>query len=125
MNRLLEFDLQARTELLAYLVASQLVLRQRTGHWLRPEQLVESTRLWLRLNGRRADWLQRVTLACRAQRLAEQLERSSRETCDARSLARMFFGGVRLDLGSRAVMEIFVACVANLPGEIVFRKQGG
>ncbi|MFL9894955.1 hypothetical protein P0D71_11960 [Paraburkholderia sp. RL17-383-BIF-A] len=125
MNRLLELDLQARTELLAYLVALQLVARQKTGQWLKPGQLIESTRLWLRLNGRRADWLQRVTLACRTQRLAEQLERTSPERFDARSLARMFFCGVRLDWRSQVVIEIFVACVANLPGEIVFHRQGG
>jgi hypothetical protein len=37
----------------------------------------------------------------------------------------MFFCGVRLDWRSQVVIEIFVACVANLPGEIVFHRQGG
>ena len=125
MNRLLEFDLQARTELLAYLVASQLVMRQKTGQWLKAAHLVESTQLWLRLNGRQAGWLQRVTLACRAQQVAEHLERTSQQTGDARVLARMFFGGVRLDLRSRAVIEIFVACASNLPGAMVFHGEVG
>lgn len=124
-HRLVDFDLYARTELLAYLVASQLVRRQRTKQWLNFEQLVEYTHLWLRLNGRRVDWLQRVGLACRAQCLAERIERTSRERRDAKTVARMFLGGRRLDLRSPVVAEIFVACAANLPGQVVFHGEHG
>lgn len=125
MDRLIDFDLNARTELLAYLVASELVMHQKTNQWLSVDQLVESTHLWLRLNGRNADWLQRVGLACRAQRLAEQIKQTSRERCDAKTVARMFFGGLRLDLRSPVVMEILVACAANLPGQVVFYGAHG
>lgn len=51
-HRLVDLDLYAQTELLAYLVASQLVMRQRTSQWLNFEQLVEYSHRWLRLNGR-------------------------------------------------------------------------
>ncbi|SOE98716.1 hypothetical protein SAMN05446635_6693 [Burkholderia sp. OK233] len=124
-HRLVDFDLYARTELLACLVASQLAMRQRTNQWLNIEQLVVYTHLWLRLNGRRADWLQRVGLACRAQRLAEQIEQGSREGRDAKTVAHMFFGCLRLDLRSPVVTEIFVVCAANLPGQVVFHGEHG
>ena len=124
-HRLVDFDLYAQTELLAYLVASQLVMRQRTSQWLNFEQLVEYSHLWLRLNGRRADWLQRVGLACRAQRLAEQIEQTSRERYDAKIASRMFFDGPHLDLRSPVVTEIFVVCAANLPGQVVFHGEHG
>ncbi|HEX7907011.1 MAG TPA: hypothetical protein VF534_02840 [Paraburkholderia sp.] len=123
MTRLLDFDLLARTELLTYLVVSQLVMRQRTGRWLKVEHLVECTHLWLRLNGHQADWLQRATLACRAQSLAEKIARSSQRKYDARTVVPMFFGSLRLDLRSSGVVEIFVTCAANLPGQLGFPSR--
>jgi len=124
-HRLVDFDLYAQTELLAYLVASQLVMHQRTSQWLNLEPLVEYSHLWLRLNSRRADWLQRIGLACRAQRLAEQIEQTSRERYDAKTVARMLFDGLRLDLRSPVVTEIFVVCATNLPGQVVFHGEYG
>ncbi len=123
MTRLLDFDLLARTELLTYLVASQLATRQRTGRWLTAEHLVECTHLWLRLNGQQADWLQRVTLACRAEYLAEQLARTSKKKYDAKALAPMFISRLRLDLQSPGVVEIFITCAANLPGQLAFPRK--
>lgn len=123
MTRLLDFDLLARTELLTYLVASQLAMREKTGRWLKVEHVVESTHLWLRLNGREADWLQRVTLACRAQYLAENVPWGTQERYDAKTGAGMFFGGLRLDFRSPAVIEIFIACAANLPGQLAFPSK--
>ncbi|MFP3564918.1 hypothetical protein [Paraburkholderia sp. SIMBA_030] len=120
MTRLLDFDLVARTELLTYLVASQLAMREKTGRWLKVEHLVERTHLWLRVNGRKADWLQRVTLACRAQYLAENVAWTSQRRYDAKTVAGAFFGGLRLDFRSPAVIEIFIACAANLPGQLTF-----
>ncbi|ANB75634.1 glutamine amidotransferase-like uncharacterized protein [Paraburkholderia sp. GAS348] len=120
MIRLLEFDLLARTELLTYLVASQLAMRHKTGRWLTTEHVVESTHLWLQLNGYEADWLQRVSLACRAQYLAERGTWASQRRPDAKTVAGAFFSGVRLDFKSPAVIEIFIACAANLPGLIRF-----
>ncbi|RDK00785.1 hypothetical protein [Paraburkholderia lacunae] len=125
MTRLLDFDMRARTELLTYLVASQLAMRQKTSHWLKVEHLVESTHIWLRLNGREADWLQRVTLAYRAQHLAEHVARTSQRRYDEKTVAGMFFGGLRLDFRSPAVLEIFIACAANLPGQLSFRGKSG
>ncbi|TFE36403.1 hypothetical protein E2553_42310 [Paraburkholderia dipogonis] len=124
MNRILNLNFQASAELVACLVASQLEMRQKTGQWLKATQLVKSARLWSRLNGRHADWRQRVTPACRARHLAERLKRTPQQTCDARTLARRYFGGVRLDLRSKAVSEILVTSAANSPRDIVLHGEG-
>lgn len=50
-KRLSGLDGEARTELLCYLVVSQLVGRVRTSSWLRTDHLVESTRIWSDGNG--------------------------------------------------------------------------
>jgi hypothetical protein len=125
MPRLLDSDLRARVELLTYLVASQLAQRQINGRWLEIEHLVQSTDMWLRLNGVYADWLQRVTLAGRSQALADYIARTSKRRFGARAVASMFSDGVWLNYRSPAVADIFDVCSRGLPGHIVFYDCNG
>ncbi|WP_144161541.1 hypothetical protein [Paraburkholderia sp. BCC1885] len=48
-------DDEARSELLTYLVVSQLVGHATTGKWLKVEHLIESENLWLKANGGNGD----------------------------------------------------------------------
>lgn len=73
MSNPFNLDLQARAELLTYLVASNLLALELTGEWLPVTNLVESTSVWMSSNGAGADVLERVRLAGKAHRLAQDL----------------------------------------------------
>lgn len=63
MSTTLNFDDEALTELLCYLVVAELVAMARSGEWLRTDHLVESARIWLKANGATCEWQERVRLA--------------------------------------------------------------
>ena len=124
MTRLLDFDLRARAEVLTYLVASQLAQRQMSRRWLEVEDLVQSTHMWLRFNRMQASWLQRVTLAGRAQAVAEHIARTSKRRFGPDTVAGMFCDGVGLNFQSSAVVDLYIVCSRYLPGRIVFYDNG-
>jgi hypothetical protein len=59
----MNFDDEARTGLLSYLVVGEPVSMVRTGDWLNTGHLVELARLWMHANGARCDWQDRVVIA--------------------------------------------------------------
>jgi len=63
MSIFMNFDDDARAELLCYLVVGELVSMARTGDWLNTGHLVELARLWMHANGARCDWQDRVVIA--------------------------------------------------------------
>ncbi|SDG19231.1 hypothetical protein [Paraburkholderia phenazinium] len=107
-------NIGAQAELLTYLVVSQLIKRYLTGKWLATEHVVESTHLWLHLNGGDFDLLQRVTLASRAQGVAELVMRTSSMSFDAKTLGDAFLDHLHLDYKAPAVVEIYRLCVAQI-----------
>jgi hypothetical protein len=109
-----EPDISAQAELMTFLVVSQLVKRHLTGRWLKVEHVVESTHLWLHVNGGGIDWIQRVMLASRAQELAAHVTRVSTVRFDARTLAGAFVDYRRLDYKSPAVAEVYRTCLLNV-----------
>jgi len=112
-------NIGAQAELLTYLVVSQLIRRFLTGTWLTVEHVVESTHLWLHVNGGEFDVLQRVALASRSQDMAAHVTRISPITFDAKTLGGAFLDHLHLDYESPAVAEIYRACVA----QIIFELQ--
>ncbi len=106
-------DDEARAELLCYLVVGQLVARSRTGEWLRPDHLVESTRIWLSGNGADADWSERVHLGALSERIALDFAEMPR-FADSASLAKLFTDGWRLDYRSPIVRGVHAACKSEL-----------
>lgn len=114
MTQSLDFGLLAPAELLTYLVVSQLTEHHATGEWLRDEHQLEAARRWLRFNGGDVSWPRRLTLASRAQQVAEHVARISEMTFDAKTTAGMFVEGLRLDFRSPAVTEIYLICAALL-----------
>ncbi len=109
----LNFDSDARAELLCYLVVSELVAKAMTGEWLRTDHLVESTRLWLAENGADCDWQDGVAIARLAADLAPAILASFHVTA-GKELAALFAGGWRLDYRSPVVRDIHEVCVRYL-----------
>lgn len=103
----------ARTDLLTYLVVSQLIRRCLTGRWLTVQHVVESTHLWMHVNGS-VDLLQRVALTSCAQDIAIHLIRVSKMRFDAEDLAGALFDSVNLDYQSPAVVEVHRACLVHI-----------
>ncbi|AXF18905.1 hypothetical protein [Paraburkholderia caledonica] len=114
MNNPLNLDLRARTELLAYLVASHLLARQMTGEWLSAAHVVESTLLWLTTNGGGADVVQRVMLSSRAVAVARRLEKTLEPAATSESLSALFCENLRLDFRSPVARAIYRHCVDHL-----------
>ncbi|NIF81677.1 hypothetical protein F3J20_30655 [Paraburkholderia sp. Cy-641] len=90
---------EVRAELLCYLVVAQLVARVRTGEWLRTDHLVESGRIWCKVNGAHVDWQKRIPLGQMAAELAPKvMDRFG--LVRERSLAPLFIDGWMLDYGA-------------------------
>ncbi|SFU24826.1 hypothetical protein SAMN05192563_103022 [Paraburkholderia aspalathi] len=99
--------------LLTYLVVSQLMRYSLTDRWLTERQVVESTHLWMCVNGR-IDLLQRVTLASRAQDIAAHVLRVSKVQFDAETLTGAFVDFIHLDYQSPVVAESHHACAVHV-----------
>ena len=113
MSTISYFDDEARAELLTYLVVGELVAMARTGDWLRTDHLVESARIWLKSNGARCDWQDRVAVAHAASTIAPTILASFRIQTE-KELASLFADGWLLDYRSPVVCDIHEACAAYL-----------
>ncbi|WP_454873873.1 hypothetical protein [Paraburkholderia xenovorans] len=116
-------DTDACTDLLTYLVVSQLLRHSLTGKWLTAGHAVEFTHLWMYVNGP-LDLLARVSLAGRAQALSAQMLRVSKQLFDAKSLASAFVDSGRLDYRSPAVAEVHRVCMALVVSGLRFPESG-
>jgi hypothetical protein len=85
-----------------------------TGDWLSVEHLVESTMLWLRTNGGRADVMQRVMLSARAVDIAGGLERTPDLAVAPGSMTTLFCENLRLDFPSPVARDIYQRCPTHL-----------
>jgi hypothetical protein len=119
-NRPLNLDLQARAELLTFLVVSHLLARSMTGEWLSPEHVVESSRMWLNANGANTDWLQRVMLSSRALDVAKRVTMASPSMADIKSVSSLFCENLRLDFRSPVTGSLYFVCLNYLAGRISF-----
>jgi hypothetical protein len=106
-------DNEARSELLTYLVVSQLVSRSRTEGWLTPVHLAESEQVWLMANGGRCGWTDSIRLAKMSVTVASRVWQLPpfRETG---FLANFFTDGWRLDYRSSLVRCLYEVCVEEL-----------
>jgi hypothetical protein len=109
-------DDEARSELLTYLVASQLVGRARTSEWLKLDHLIESERLWLKANGGNGEPVDKLRLAAESVRIASDLLVFP-VMKDLAFLTRLFTEGWRLDYRSPVVRGIFDVCANHLNGD--------
>ncbi|CAG4913176.1 hypothetical protein [Paraburkholderia gardini] len=107
MDRPLNLDLRARAELLTYLVASHLLVRQMTGDWLSVEHVVESMKLWLSSNGGGADLMQRVKLGSHALDMAKRVVQTKPIMLDPLTVKGLFCENLRLDFRSPAARELY------------------
>ncbi|WP_208949671.1 hypothetical protein [Paraburkholderia dipogonis] len=115
-------DTYSRADLLTYLVVSQLMRHRLTGKWLTAEHAVESTQLWMYVNGR-IDLLVRVSLATQAQCLATQMLSVSKLELDARALVGAFAKSGNLDYRSPAVAEVRHTCMAHMTSRSTLRRS--
>lgn len=106
-------DDEVRTELLCYLVVSQLLSRVRTGDWLRTDHFVESSRIWLQANTASLNWFESVRLRKLSVELASSIW-AIEMLRDAHELTDLFTDGWRLDYRSPIVRGIHDVCVERL-----------
>jgi hypothetical protein len=106
----LQLDLQAQTELLAYLVIAHLITRQTTGDWMSVELTVESTHSWLYSSRRNIDEVRRVMIATRARELADRIWSDLRLVLNGSTIATMFDEDFRLDFNSKLAHDIYLRC---------------
>ncbi|CAE6840079.1 hypothetical protein [Paraburkholderia nemoris] len=106
-------DDEARSELLCYLVVGQLVARARTGAWLRSDHVVELLTIWQNGNGAQVDWLDRLYLRVRSEKMALAFAELPR-FADSSWLAQLFTDGWRMDYRSPIVRTIYTACDGEL-----------
>jgi hypothetical protein len=96
-----------QSELLAYLVISQLVTRHGTGGWKSVAQPVESVQMWLQSSNRDEDLTRRVMVATRARELAQRIESELHMALNGNFVASMFDGNLRLDSSSAVARDIY------------------
>jgi hypothetical protein len=106
-------DAEARAELLAYLVVSQLIARARTGDWLASQHLGESALLWLRANGANCAARERAALSKLS--IVVAIEFLQMPDCnDEKWLGQLFVGGWRLDYRLPGAQTLHEVCVDTL-----------
>lgn len=107
MKMPLRQDLRAQSELLAYLVISQLITRHATGAWMSVAHTVESVQLWLQSSKRDEDLIRRVMLATRACDLARRIESELHLALNGSIVASMFDENLKLDFSSVVTRDIY------------------
>ncbi|SDR51330.1 hypothetical protein SAMN05443245_6896 [Paraburkholderia fungorum] len=106
-------DGQARAELLAYLVVSQLIARARTGEWLVSQHLGESVLLWLCANGANCPARERAALSKLSVMVA--IEFLQKPECnDETWLNQLFAGSWRIDYRRPSAPTLHKVCVDKL-----------
>jgi len=114
MQKPLRHDLRAQSELLAYLVISQLVTRHATGEWMSVPHTVESVQMWSQSCRCDEDLTLRVMVATRAYELAKTIESQLHLSLSGNSVASMFDENLRLDFGSAITRDIYQRCLNTL-----------
>jgi hypothetical protein len=110
----LRHDLRAQSELLAYLVISNLLTRHATGDWMSVGQTVESVHMWLHSNMQDEDLMRRVKIATRAAELAQTIVAEHHLALNGSIVASMFDQNLRLDFSSELARAIYQRCLTFL-----------
>lgn len=111
MKTSLRRDLRAQSELLAYLVISNLLTRHATGDWMSVSHTVESVQMWLRSNMRDEDLMRRVMIATRAAEFARTIDSEHHLALNGSAVASMFDQNLRLDFSSKLARDIYQRCL--------------
>jgi hypothetical protein len=111
MKARLRQDLRGQSELLAYLVISQLITRHATGDWMSVSHTVESVQMWLESSKRDEDLTRRVMLATRAYDLAQRIESELHLALNGSTVASMFDENLKLDFSSAVARDIYQRCL--------------
>lgn len=98
-------------DMLSYLVACQLVARDRTGQWLRTDHLVESAHMWLGHNNIACEWLDRVWVARASETLALKIRNASPFLANE---ASRFFDGCWIDYNIIGAQSLRLQCAEYL-----------
>ncbi|WP_175903318.1 hypothetical protein [Burkholderia seminalis] len=104
-----------RTDLLSYLVTSQLAARMRSGNWLTASQLVGALRAWLACHRAECGWLERIRIANASTTIAQGIYDIAIANGDPHRGAY-----VRLDADSPELMALRARC-----GALLQRIDGG
>jgi len=107
-------DNEARSELLSYLVVSQLVSRSRTEGWLTTVHLAELEQIWLTANGGRCGLADSLGLAKMSVVVAGRVWQLP-PFRDAGFHAKFFTDGWRLDYRSSLVRCLYESCRGTVP----------
>jgi hypothetical protein len=114
MQTPLRHNLRAQSELLAYLVISQLVTRHATGNWMSVAHTVESVQMRLQSCKRDEDLTRRVMVATRAYELAQRIESQLHLSLSGSTVASMFDANLRLDFSLSVTRDIYQHCLNTL-----------
>lgn len=98
-----------RTDLLSYLVTSQLAARMRSSAWLTTRQLVDAQRAWLACHHAECGWLERIRIANASATIAQGIYDIAIASGDRDSGKR-----VRLDADSPELQALRARCDALL-----------
>lgn len=102
-------DDKTLAELLCYLVVGQLVVRARTGDWLRSEQREELLHIWFRGNAAEVGWVESARLIALSEKIAMHFAELP-NFADAGWLATQFKDTWRMDYRSPNIWHIHAAC---------------
>jgi hypothetical protein len=116
MQMPLRQDLRAQSELLAYLVISQLVSKHATGDWMSVAHTVESVQMWLQSCKRDEDLTRRVMVATRACEIAQRIESEHQLLLNGSAVASTFDKNLRLNFSSALASDIYQLCLNLLLG---------
>ncbi|AOK06132.1 hypothetical protein LGM90_07110 [Burkholderia sp. AU28942] len=94
-----------QTDLLSYLVTSQLAARMRGGAWLTVSQLVGALRAWLACHHAECDWLDRIRIAHASALIAEGIYEVASRYGDPDSGER-----IRIDLDAPELQALRARC---------------
>jgi hypothetical protein len=116
MKAPLRQDLRAQSEMLAYLVISQLVSKHATGSWMSVAHTVESVQMWLQSSKADEALIRRVMVATRAGELAQGIDSELHLVLNGSTVASMFDENLRLDFKSPVARDIYQRCLNFLLG---------
>ncbi|RKU00196.1 hypothetical protein C7H84_27430 [Burkholderia sp. Nafp2/4-1b] len=94
-----------QTDLLSYLVTSQLAARMRGGAWLTTSQVVGALRAWLACHHADCEWLDRIRIAHASATIAEGIYEIACAHGDPESGER-----IRIDLDSPDLRALRARC---------------
>lgn len=98
-----------QTELLSYLVTSQLTARMRGGTWLTTSQVVGALRAWLACRRAECGWLDRIRIANASTTIAQGIYEIAAAYGDPDSGER-----IRIDADSPELLALRARCDALL-----------